>query len=109
MDFKDWIVRYQARNSRRGDLAYDIARDSRFPRGDDKAVFLYYLKEIRRAHPAAITAFREAYRAYSEWKQRYLDEQLLAENIRLANRVRELESLLAGEEEPIEPLYRKSH
>ncbi|MGX7593657.1 YozE family protein [Planococcus plakortidis] len=93
MDFKTWLIQYEGRNSRRGDLAYDVNRDNRFPKGSDKAVFLNYLRHIRKAHPDAMATFRETFRAYEAWRRRNLDESLMAENARLEAKLRELEGL----------------
>ncbi|PPA70180.1 YozE family protein [Jeotgalibacillus proteolyticus] len=83
MGFKEWIVRYKDRNSRRGDLAYDIYHDSKFPRGSDKAVLLNYLKWVRRAHPDCLKAFRSAWRSYSHFLKKSFDGELVRENDRL--------------------------
>lgn len=93
MDFKEWITQYQARNSRRGDLAYDISRDKRFPRGSDKVVLHNYLKWVRKAIPEAMLAFSEAYRAYTAWQRKNIDSSVVAEIKRLEARIMELEGV----------------
>ncbi|MGO1059346.1 YozE family protein [Planococcus sp. FY231025] len=93
MDFKEWLIQYKGRNSRRGDLATDVANDRRFPRGSDRAVLYYYLKRVRHAIPEAIAAFNEAWRAYSGWRKRNLDAVVISEIARLEARIRELEGV----------------
>ncbi|MGG0644285.1 YozE family protein [Sporosarcina gallistercoris] len=91
MDFKTWIIRYKDRESRRGDLAYDISKDARFPNSSDKEVLLHYLKHVRQAIPEAVSAFREAYRAYRSYLRMNYDAKMLKENESLAKQLKELE------------------
>ncbi|WP_404336419.1 YozE family protein [Planococcus rifietoensis] len=94
MDFKEWIVaEYQDKDSRRGDLAYDIARDKRFPRGSDRAVLSNYVKWVRNGSKESRIAFSEAYRAYRSWQKKNIDAAVIAEIKRLEARIMELEGI----------------
>lgn len=84
-DFKSWIIRYRQRDTARGDLAFDIYRDDRFPRGRNKEQMLFYLKYRlgRRTAPEAITAFHAAFRAYESHLRKQYEGSLLRELDRL--------------------------
>lgn len=78
-DFKSWIIKFKQRDTIRGDLALDIYKDQRFPRGRNKAQMLHYLKYRlgRRTHPDALKAFHSAFRAYESYLRKQHDTELL--------------------------------
>ena len=104
MGFKEWIVRYKDRKSRRGDLAYDIFHDSKFPKGSDKAILLNYLKWVRRAHPDCLKTFRAAWRAYNHFIKDAYDGELIRENDRLHAEILELKEQLNESKKKKSPL-----
>lgn len=91
-DFKSWIIRYRQRDSRRGDLAFDIYRDPNFPRGNNKDVMEHYMKHRLGGRTAreAIQVFHGAYRAYESYLRKNHDDKLLKQ---LEELQRQIESL----------------
>lgn len=91
MNFKDWIVQYRKRDSRRGDFAYDVYKDQRFPKSNDRAVISHYLRKIRRVDRDVHEVFAAAWRAYLSWRRQSIELALLKRIDELEKRVKELE------------------
>lgn len=63
MTFYEWIIRLQNRDTPTGDLAYDIAHDSSFPKSGSLEEVEAYLQRKATCHDVIVT-FKTAKRSY---------------------------------------------
>lgn len=64
MNFYEWMMdKYAQKNTPRGDLAGDMARDKSFPKDGSRTDILGHL-ESRRAAEACVACFKRCWRDY---------------------------------------------
>lgn len=72
MYFYDWVImKYAGRDSMRGDFAYDIARDKKFPMDGTRNDILTHLTGLNvNADERVIALFKRMYRDFQKWVER---------------------------------------